>query len=274
MKLFGRANVLIEQLSFWSRCGVIPEGGRALSTPLTNDFGPRMPNRAAEAGVEWGETGQAEEPPARTHWRVCVSFGEPSDVTQGMAYVTLVVVDVRDRRRDHPRVHAMAEPSHAEHELAAFRAAKDAFLAQDPHSPLDHEQRHAFQGLAYYPYTPALRLELPLDRDVPDEVVEVDTSTGETQQYRRAGTIRFAVAGQPAKLTLYQGEQGELFLPLRDATAASETYGAGRYLEPQLLDEGVGGLQLPVQPVLCLQRGLELSPASARELAVGPAAGG
>jgi uncharacterized protein len=131
----------------------------------------------------------------------------------------------------------MAKSSHAEHELAAFRAAKDAFLAQDPHSPLDHEQRHAFQGLAYYPYTPALRLELLLDRDVPDEVVEVDTSTGETQQYRRAGTIRFAVAGQPAELTLYQGEQGELFLPLRDATAGSETYGAGRYLEPQLLDE-------------------------------------
>jgi uncharacterized protein (DUF1684 family) len=132
----------------------------------------------------------------------------------------------------------MAEPSHAAHEVAAFRAAKDAFLAQDPHSPLEHAQRHTFQGLAYYPYNPALRLELPLDRDVPAGVVAVDTSTGETQSYQRAGKIRFAVDEQPAALTLYQGEQGELFLPLRDATSGTETYGAGRYLEPHRLDDG------------------------------------
>ena len=131
----------------------------------------------------------------------------------------------------------MAEASHAEHELAAFRAAKDAFLAQDPQSPLDHTQRHAFQGLAYYPYNPALRLELPLDRDVPDDVVTVDTSTGESEEYRRAGRIRFAVEGQPAELTLYQGPGGELFLPLRDATSGEETYGAGRYLEPTRLGD-------------------------------------
>jgi uncharacterized protein (DUF1684 family) len=131
----------------------------------------------------------------------------------------------------------MAEASHAEHELAAFRAAKDGFLAQDPQSPLDHAQRHAFPGLAYYPYNPALRLELPLNRDVPDDVVTVDTSTGESEEYRRAGRIRFAVDGQPAELMLYQGGQGELFVPLRDATSGTETYGAGRYLEPTVLDE-------------------------------------
>jgi len=131
----------------------------------------------------------------------------------------------------------MAEANHAEHEVAAFRAAKDAFLAQDPHSPLDHAQRHTFQGLVYYPYDPTLRLELPLDPNVPEGVVAVDTSTGETQQYRRAGMIRFSVDGQPAELTLYQGERGELFLPLRDATSGTETYGAGRYLEPTPLDE-------------------------------------
>jgi uncharacterized protein (DUF1684 family) len=67
-------------------------------------------------------------------------------------------------------------------------------------------------------------------------VVAADTSTGETQSYQRAGIIRFAVDGQPAELTLYQGEQGELFLPLRDATSGTETYGAGRYLEPTPLD--------------------------------------
>jgi uncharacterized protein (DUF1684 family) len=39
-------------------------------------------------------------------------------------------------------------------------------------------------------------------------------------------------------LTLYRGTDGDLFLPLRDATSGDETYGAGRYLEPLMLDDG------------------------------------
>ena len=131
----------------------------------------------------------------------------------------------------------MAEHTHEEHELAAFRAAKDAFLRDDPHSPLTHERRHAFAGLSYYPYNPELRLALPLDRDVPQDMLTLDTSTGESQEYRRAAKVRFAVDGQPAELTIYRGPGGELFLPLRDATSGDETYGAGRYLEPLMLDD-------------------------------------
>ncbi|NJO82052.1 MAG: DUF1684 domain-containing protein [Blastochloris sp.] len=33
-------------------------------------------------------------------------------------------------------------------------------------------------------------------------------------------------------------QQGGLLLPFADALAGSETYGAGRYLEPELLDDG------------------------------------
>jgi uncharacterized protein (DUF1684 family) len=131
----------------------------------------------------------------------------------------------------------MDERAQAEHELAAFRAEKDAFLARDPHSPFTHEQRHAFAGLSYYPFNPALRLELEMDRNVPSDVVTVDTSTGDSQEYRRAGKVRFAVEGQHAELTLYRATDGGLFLPLRDATSGDETYGAGRYLEPLMLGD-------------------------------------
>ena len=132
----------------------------------------------------------------------------------------------------------MDEASHDEHALAAFRQAKDRFMAQDPHSPLGHEQRHAFRGLSYYPHDPSLQLTLALDAEVPAGAVTVDTSTGESQEYRRAGRVRFEVEGQPAELMLYRGAGGDLFLPLRDATSGAETYGAGRYLEPLLLDDG------------------------------------
>jgi uncharacterized protein (DUF1684 family) len=38
-------------------------------------------------------------------------------------------------------------------------------------------------------------------------------------------------------LTIF-GEDDELFLPMRDATSGQETYGAGRYLEPELIAQG------------------------------------
>jgi len=124
-----------------------------------------------------------------------------------------------------------------EQELRAFRHGKDAFMKGDPQSPLGPEQRRAFTGLLYYPFNPALRLILPLERAVSRDVISMETSTAEQQDYRRAGTIRFQVDHQTAELVLYQGPQGELFLPLRDATSGHDTYGAGRYLEPDLIDE-------------------------------------
>ena len=42
-----------------------------------------------------------------------------------------------------------------------------------------------------------------------------------------------------AQLAIYKGkEQEDLFLPFRDATSGNETYGAGRYLEPEELSTG------------------------------------
>jgi uncharacterized protein (DUF1684 family) len=125
----------------------------------------------------------------------------------------------------------------AEHELVHFRIAKDTWFARDPHSPLSHDEQHRFQGLAYYPFNPALHMHLPLDRDVSDEPIVMDTSTGDSREYRRAGKIHFEVNGQPAELTVYADPDGDLFLPMRDATSGKETYGAGRYLEPEMAGE-------------------------------------
>lgn len=128
--------------------------------------------------------------------------------------------------------------SHEEHHLAEFRQAKDAFMRTDHHSPLTHEQRHAFQGLTYFPFNPDLAFEAALDKDVPGDVVTMDTSAGERQEYHRLGNVHFEVDGQPAALTIYRGTDGDLFLPLRDATSGKESYGAGRYLEPELSEDG------------------------------------
>jgi uncharacterized protein (DUF1684 family) len=122
-------------------------------------------------------------------------------------------------------------------ELDDLRREKDAFFKSHPQSPLTPEQQRAFTGLSYFPENPALRLEVRVEAFEPQDILEMQTSTGDVQRYRRIGRFRFEVDGQPAELTIYAGEHG-YFLPFADALAGSETYGAGRYLEPEPLGGG------------------------------------
>lgn len=121
-------------------------------------------------------------------------------------------------------------------DLIAFRKHKDDFFAS-PDSPLLPDQRGTFQGLHYFPENPDLRLELPLDTNVSSETVLMQTSTGTQRRYHRAGKIHFTVDGHAAELTVFKDDHG-YFLPFRDATGKTETYEAGRYLEPEMGEDG------------------------------------
>ena len=57
------------------------------------------------------------------------------------------------------------------------------------------------------------------------------------QDYQRFGRIHFNMEGQLAELTIYTSDGG-YFLPFVDSLANQETYGAGRYLEPEPLGDG------------------------------------
>jgi uncharacterized protein len=122
-------------------------------------------------------------------------------------------------------------------ELEKFRKEKDQFYATGPQSPLTAKQKKDFSGLKYFPENPALRLELPVEEYPDREEIEIQTSTGDIQVYTRYGKLRFSVEGQPVELTLFYNE-GYYFLPFADSLAGTETYGAGRYLEPEPLGDG------------------------------------
>jgi uncharacterized protein (DUF1684 family) len=121
--------------------------------------------------------------------------------------------------------------------LEAQRREKDEFFRTHPMSPLSPEQQEKFTQLRYYPYNAALDLRLPLEVFQTQDVITVETSSGEERRYRRLGEIRFAVGDEEARLTVYETPHG-LFLPFVDAGINVETYGAGRYLEPEELDDG------------------------------------
>jgi uncharacterized protein (DUF1684 family) len=122
-------------------------------------------------------------------------------------------------------------------ELQRFRERKDEFFHYDHHSPLTREQREGFEGLKYFTENPDLDLVVEVDELPEKETVRIQTNTGDVQTYERYGRFRFQVDGQWAELTLYRDDDG-FFLPFADALAGDETYGAGRYLEPEQLPDG------------------------------------
>ncbi len=139
----------------------------------------------------------------------------------------------------HEHVHVHMSP---EQYATAWREAKDEFMRTDPGSPFG-KTRSNFTGLRYFPYNAKLAMTLELHEPESPEPVEMGTSTGASREYPRAGAVHFDVEGQPVELAIF-GEGDDLFLPLRDATSGKETYGAGRYVEPTLNDDGTVFLDL------------------------------
>ena len=115
--------------------------------------------------------------------------------------------------------------------LTEFRKQKDWFFENDQHSPLSSEQKETFQGLSYYPENPQLRFEVQLEPFEEHIHVQMQTSTGDNQEYTKQGKFPFDVDGEPAELIVYVSADGGAFVPFVDATSGKETYGAGRYLE-------------------------------------------
>jgi uncharacterized protein (DUF1684 family) len=122
-------------------------------------------------------------------------------------------------------------------ELAEFRREKDEFFQTSQHSPLTHDQRHDFDGLKYFEENPDLDLTVQLEEFEDKDRIQMQTTTGGVQSYERFGHFTFDVNGEQAQLTIYHNEHG-YFLPFVDSLAGKETYGAGRYLEPDRLANG------------------------------------
>jgi uncharacterized protein (DUF1684 family) len=122
-------------------------------------------------------------------------------------------------------------------QLTDFRQAKDDFFAHDHSSPLTKEQKKTFHGLAYFPEAPELRFEAQVEPFAEVQEISVQTSTGDTRIYQRYGTFHFTIDGQEQTLTILASDDS-YFLPFVDSLAGKETYPAGRYLEPEPLEDG------------------------------------
>ena len=126
--------------------------------------------------------------------------------------------------------------------LVRFRAERDRLFREHPDSPLAPEAREAFRGVPYWPHDPAMRFETAVEPVVeapPPAPVTATSLSGETFRLERIGRVRLPIGDLDVFWTASYG--GGVFLPFRDATSGTETYGAGRYLLDTIKGADLGG---------------------------------
>lgn len=135
---------------------------------------------------------------------------------------------------------AAADPEGA---WARWREGREDLFRNHPQSPVPTTQRAAFRA-RHWPYDPSLRLAATIEDEPPAETgglrfaappglsLQLPMSVGDALDFQRIGWVDLAFPAGARRLAVYwmAGYAGGLFLPFRDATNGTATYGAGRYL--------------------------------------------
>lgn len=147
-----------------------------------------------------------------------------------------------DHQHDHD--HHEHRPLSYVEAVEQFRADKDAYFRTSRHSPIPEAERLSFRNLPYYPVDEGLRFDdrvlEPYTGGEPS-TFQIPTSDGKLRPAHRAGILAFDIGGERRQLTAYTFDEGDdesLFVPFLDATSGRETYGAGRYLDLEVEDDG------------------------------------
>ena len=105
-------------------------------------------------------------------------------------------------------------------------------LTDTAYHRLNLEEINGFGGLDYYPFNTDYQLDVTFSKDK-GKWFEMPTSTDRKPQYRRYGHVHFMIDSAQYQLTIYQQKEYKefLFIPFRDLTSKTKTYGGGRYLD-------------------------------------------
>ncbi len=193
-------------------------------------------------------------------------------MTQPIAELTLA-----DWRRRVAELYAEVRHRAATDPAAAvehWRTVREDLFRTHPDSPVLPAERATFRA-QHFPIDPAMRFEVAVEPEAEpaaeppaDQVaspaesaspaagfgnlgpisfasvaMDLPTSGGGAMAFRRIGWVDVAFAAGARRLAVYwmEGYAGGLFLPFRDATNRTETYGAGRYLLDAAKSADLGG---------------------------------
>lgn len=130
------------------------------------------------------------------------------------------------------RAMAASDPAIA---LSHWRAVRERLYREHPQSPVPVDQRSTFRAL-HFEHDPRLRFQATVEPAAPPApgalALDLPNSGTETLAFRRVGTVRLPFPDGERQLSVFwlAGYAGGLFIPFRDATNGTCTYGAGRYL--------------------------------------------
>jgi uncharacterized protein len=114
-----------------------------------------------------------------------------------------------------------------------------AIIVFDPKSP-----RFALaHGLEYFPVDLAYRFVLPLTPNPRPDTVVILSTRGNERRALRVGWFDFRVGGRKCRLEAHRllepgVDESSVSVFFRDATSGKETYGVGRYVDPEPAGDG------------------------------------
>lgn len=138
---------------------------------------------------------------------------------------------------------AVSDPGIA---LAHWRAVREMLYREHPQSPVPPAERAAFRA-RHFDHDPRLRFEVPIGPAPPPapgaHALALPNSGPDTLSFGRVGTIALPFPDRPRSLSVFwmAGYAGGLFIPFRDETNGTDTYGAGRYLIDAAKSMDLGG---------------------------------
>jgi len=115
---------------------------------------------------------------------------------------------------------------------------QDQFKSKE--SPLPEAERGAFSGVRFFPIDSNWKVVADYTPMNDGPVFKMQSTGGRADMYQTAGVLRFVLQDTACVLEMYknitfQQEGGGVyfFIPFYDRTNGVETYGGGRYLEPE-----------------------------------------
>ncbi|CAA9356184.1 MAG: hypothetical protein AVDCRST_MAG16-2671 [uncultured Frankineae bacterium] len=155
-----------------------------------------------------------------------------------MATASLTLLDWRRRVFAlYAEVRTAADPAQAH---ALWRTTRDELFASHADSPLLPQARSSFAGLPVAPYDPAWRFEAEVDGDVEPAHLEIPTGTDGVVRFDRLGVARLPGVGE-LDVWWLGSYGGGVFVPVKDSSAGTRTYGGGRYLLDTVKGADLGG---------------------------------
>lgn len=148
---------------------------------------------------------------------------------------TVEALELVDYRRRVAALYARARAAAVEDPEGAWsswRRTRDELFATHPQSPIPAEQRASFTGMAFHPYDRRWRVEVELEPLATGAPAPVAHSGQGSSEWVPVARVRPGGPWGDGSLTLLwlAGYGGGLFLPFRDDTNGTDTYGGGRYL--------------------------------------------